>query len=92
MTNALAYDNYRRFIQKYSDVVLGIDQIAFEEIIEDYKDEREILFDADLSAEDWKAYHRAVQGHGGKMSWMSPSRKILKSSSGGRSAPSFHHG
>ncbi|SFO10002.1 pyruvate phosphate dikinase [Cohaesibacter marisflavi] len=50
-----AYDNYRRFIQKYSDVVLGIDQIAFEEIIEDYKDERDILFDADLSAEDWKA-------------------------------------
>ena len=49
-----AYDNYRRFIQKYSDVVLGIDQIAFEEIIEDYKDEREILFDADLSAKDWK--------------------------------------
>nr|WP_320143161.1 pyruvate, phosphate dikinase [uncultured Cohaesibacter sp.] len=49
-----AYDNYRRFIQKYSDVVLGIDQISFEEIIEDYKDEREILFDADLGADDWK--------------------------------------
>ena len=48
-----AYDNYRRFIQKYSDVVLGIDQTAFEEIIEDYKDERDILYDADLSADDW---------------------------------------
>ena len=59
-----AYDNYRRFIQKYSDVVLGIDQISFEEIIEDYKDEREILFDADLGADDWKTINRAVQGHG----------------------------
>ncbi|WP_319411053.1 pyruvate, phosphate dikinase [uncultured Cohaesibacter sp.] len=49
-----AYDNYRRFIMKYSDVVLGIDQIAFEEIIEEYKDERDILYDADLKADDWK--------------------------------------
>ncbi len=48
-----AYDNYRRFIQKYSDVVLGIDQIAFEEIIEDYKDERNVLYDSALTAENW---------------------------------------
>ncbi|WP_316861495.1 pyruvate, phosphate dikinase [uncultured Cohaesibacter sp.] len=49
-----AYDNYRRFIQKYSDVVLGIDQVEFEEIIEAYKDERDILLDADMSAKDWQ--------------------------------------
>jgi pyruvate,orthophosphate dikinase len=34
-----AYDSYRRFIQMYSDVVLGVDHDAFEEILEDEKDE-----------------------------------------------------
>ncbi|WP_068314388.1 pyruvate, phosphate dikinase [Polycladidibacter hongkongensis] len=50
-----AYDSYRRFIQMYSDVVLGVDGDFFEEIIEDYKDENDLDLDTDLSAEDWKA-------------------------------------
>ena len=32
-----AYDSYRRFIQMYSDVVLGLDHELFEEILEDEK-------------------------------------------------------
>src|SRR5262249_41296749 len=32
-----AYDSYRRFIQMYSDVVLGVDHHVFEEILETYK-------------------------------------------------------
>ena len=35
-----AYDSYRRFIQMYGDVVLGIDSHKFEDILDDKKDER----------------------------------------------------
>jgi pyruvate,orthophosphate dikinase len=49
-----AYDSYRRFIQMYSNVVLGIDHHNFEEILEGYKDSRGFSLDTDLDAEDWK--------------------------------------
>ena len=49
-----AYDSYRRFIQMYSDVVLGVDHHNFEEILEIYKEENEYYLDTDLSADDWK--------------------------------------
>ncbi len=48
-----AYDSYRRFIQMYSDVVLGVDGHDFEEILGSWKDERGQELDTDLSAEDW---------------------------------------
>jgi len=47
-----AYDSYRRFIQMYSDVVLGMDHAAFEEILDDEKDQKGIELDTDLDAED----------------------------------------
>ncbi|NBT39828.1 MAG: pyruvate, phosphate dikinase [Alphaproteobacteria bacterium] len=50
-----AYDSYRRFIQMYSNVVLGLDHDRFEEIIDDYKDAHELTVDTDLTANDWKA-------------------------------------
>jgi pyruvate,orthophosphate dikinase len=50
-----AYDSYRRFIQMYSNVVLGIDHDVFEEILEDEKAQRGQELDTDLSADDWKA-------------------------------------
>ena len=50
-----AYDSYRRFIQMYGDMVLGIDQNEFEDIVEEAKDERGLLYDTQLEAEDWKA-------------------------------------
>ncbi|MGB7286794.1 MAG: pyruvate, phosphate dikinase [Salaquimonas sp.] len=48
-----AYDSYRRFIQMYSDVVLGIDQGVFEEILDDAKAVRNLENDTDLTADDW---------------------------------------
>jgi pyruvate,orthophosphate dikinase len=49
-----AYDSYRRFIQMYSNVVLDIDHHHFEEILENYKNERGYSLDTELSADDWK--------------------------------------
>lgn len=49
-----AYDSYRRFIQMYSDVVMGLSKKRFEEIIDEVKAERDITDDLDLNAEDMK--------------------------------------
>jgi pyruvate,orthophosphate dikinase len=49
-----AYDSYRRFIQMYSDVVLGVDHAAFEEILDDEKDQKGVELDTDLDANDLK--------------------------------------
>ena len=48
-----AYDSYRRFIQMYSDVVLGIDHGVFEDILENHKSLNGYILDTDLTAEDW---------------------------------------
>jgi len=49
-----AYDSYRRFIQMYSDVVLGVDHGFFEEILEDKKADLGVEVDTALDASDWK--------------------------------------
>ena len=49
-----AYDSYRRFIQMYGQVVLGVDHHHFEELIENHKLETGASLDTDLSAEDWR--------------------------------------
>src|SRR6201991_1643006 len=49
-----AYDSYRRFIQMYSDVVLGVEHSLFEEILDDEKDAKGVELDTDLDAEDLK--------------------------------------
>ena len=48
-----AYDTYRRFIQMYADVVLGLDHELFEEILENYKGLKGFEYDTELGAEDW---------------------------------------
>ena len=48
-----AYDTYRRFIQMYADVVLGLDHELFEEILENFKNLKGLEYDTELSAEDW---------------------------------------
>ncbi len=50
-----AFDSYRRFIQMYSNVVLGLDHHMFEEILDDRKDVLGVTIDTDLSADDWLA-------------------------------------
>ncbi len=47
-----AYDSYRRFIQMYSDVVLGVDHDHFEDLLDLMKNERDFAQDTDLSAAD----------------------------------------
>ncbi len=50
-----AFDSYRRFIQMYSDVVLGIEHHNFEEILEIFKEENGYILDTELDNEDWEA-------------------------------------
>lgn len=49
-----AYDSYRRFIQMYSDVVLGVDHYIFEELLEYLKDDKDYTLDSELDGDDWK--------------------------------------
>src|SRR5690554_5556152 len=49
-----AYDSYRRFIQMYSDVVMGLSKSRFEEIIDEMKKEENIESDIEFSAEDFQ--------------------------------------
>jgi len=49
-----AWDSYRRFIQMYGDVVLGVEHESFEDAIEQMKLERGATVDLDLGADDWK--------------------------------------
>lgn len=49
-----AYDCYRRFIQMYSDVVIGIGKTFFEKIIDELKLSRGVKLDTDLKTEDLK--------------------------------------
>jgi pyruvate,orthophosphate dikinase len=48
------YDSYRRFIQMYSNVVLGVEHGLFEEILDGEKEEKGVELDTDLDAEDLK--------------------------------------
>ncbi len=48
-----AKDSYRRFIQMYSNVVLGIGGHLFEELIDNYKLTKGVLLDTDLDESDW---------------------------------------
>src|ERR1700676_3753328 len=49
-----AYDSYRRFLQMYGQVVLGIEHHHFEELIENHKMEIGAVLDTELGADDWK--------------------------------------
>ena len=65
-----AYDSYRRFIQMYSDVVLGVEHHHFEDHLDAFKDRRGYTLDTDLTADDWKhlvgQYKGTVQTELGK--------------------------
>ena len=49
------YDSYRRFIQMFSDVVMGVGKKHFEELIDAMKKKKGVEFDVDLTADDLKA-------------------------------------
>lgn len=48
-----AYDSYRRFIQMFADVVMGLSKAKFEEIIDEMKEEKGIEEDTDFTADDF---------------------------------------
>jgi pyruvate,orthophosphate dikinase len=50
-----AWDSYRRFIQMYSDVVLGLDHGLFEEALEIAKEDKGYYADTEMEAGDWQA-------------------------------------
>ena len=49
-----AYDSYRRFIQMFGDVVMGISKSKFDEIFDGQKDKKGVMFDVDLDTDDLK--------------------------------------
>ncbi|WP_446654607.1 pyruvate, phosphate dikinase [Blastomonas sp.] len=65
-----AWDSYRRFVQMYSDVVLGLDHDAFEEALEIMKEDNGFFSDTEMEAKHWKAlvgeYKALVEDQWGK--------------------------
>ena len=65
-----AYDSYRRFIQMYSNVVMGMPHDSFEYILDDYKERQGYDLDTDMEADDWQSivgqYKAAVEDELGK--------------------------
>ncbi|PKP65409.1 MAG: pyruvate, phosphate dikinase [Alphaproteobacteria bacterium HGW-Alphaproteobacteria-7] len=57
-----AWDSYRRFIQMYSDVVLGLDHGLFEEALEIVKENNGFYNDTEMTSEDWQALVSEFKG------------------------------
>jgi len=53
LNERFAKDSYRRFIQMYSSVVMGVKSYLFEELIENYKLTKGVLLDTELDEKDW---------------------------------------
>ena len=49
-----AKDSYRRFIQMYANVVMGVETFHFEEMIDNYKLTKGVLQDTELNSDDWE--------------------------------------
>jgi len=49
-----AYDSYRRFVQMFSDVVMGIEKSRFERMLDKIKEEKEVEYDTQLNVDDLK--------------------------------------
>jgi pyruvate,orthophosphate dikinase len=65
-----AYDSYRRFIQMYSAVVLGIEHHNFEDIIDEFKERRHLSLDTEIGADEWlelvERFKSLVEDHTGR--------------------------
>jgi pyruvate, orthophosphate dikinase len=75
-----AYDSYRRFIQMYGNVVLGVEHHDFEHVLEHQKNAIGVEADTDLSADDWKAvikgYLKVVEQATGKPFPQDPAEQL----------------
>ena len=78
-----AYDSYRRFIQMFGEVALGIDMAKFDKIFDERKRKAKVKLDTDLSAEDLKAiigdYKKLVQKETGKAFPQDPADQLARS-------------
>jgi pyruvate,orthophosphate dikinase len=55
------YDAYRRLVQMFGSVVLGIEDDAFEDVLDEYKKDKGVALDVELDADDWKKLTAAFQ-------------------------------
>ncbi len=77
-----AWDSYRRFIQMFGDVVMGVPHAKFEEAIQDVKDEEELTWDYELTTENLKnlvkRYKRIYKRHTGEDFPVDPYDQLFK--------------
>ncbi len=57
-----AWDSYRRFVQMYADVVLGLDHHLFEDALEIAKEDKGYFTDVEMQADDWQVLVKAYKG------------------------------
>jgi pyruvate,orthophosphate dikinase len=78
-----AWDSYRRFVQMFGDVVMGVEHDKFEEAIQARKDRKKVKYDTELDAEDLKGlvedYKKIIKKAKGKSFPQDP-REQLKMS------------
>ncbi len=78
-----AYDSYRRFIQMFSDVVMGIEKRKFEDVLDGAKEDKGVKFDTDLSASDLKdvvkKFKSIYQKEMGKSFPQDPKEQLIES-------------
>ena len=83
-----AWDSYRRFIQMFSNVVLGADHANFEAILEQKKKEKGVALDSELTADDQKIWWLDTK-NGLKPIWTRNFLATLGNSYAARSTRSF---
>ena len=67
-----AWDSYRRFIQMYANVVLGLDHGLFEEALEIAKEDKGVHLDTELERRGLAAAHRPLSRRSSRRSWAAP--------------------
>ena len=76
------YDSYRRFIQMFSDVVMGFPKSSFERLFDKIKEEKGVEFDTELSADDLKEvvniYKEEYKKHSGVDFPQDPKEQMLE--------------
>jgi len=78
-----AYDSYRRFIQMFSDVVVGLSKPEFEKVIDAMKEEKGVEQDTELNADDMKEMVKRfkalyVEQTGGEEFPQDPKEQLIK--------------
>jgi pyruvate,orthophosphate dikinase len=75
-----AFDSYRRLVQMYGDVVLGVPHERFEHCLQDLKDRRGAELDTDLAAADWReivaSFLEIVRDHTGRPFPQDPQQQL----------------